>query len=166
VADDTAAMQAWVAYLNASSKNVGELGAGVFAFNTTLSLTTGARAIVGPRGGYRTGSAQLGATLKWTGGASPMFQTDTTRHLLLLTFGVDTNGTATDFLEMNSGSQTVLHGPSVLRKRLFHSLGHSVKRKPHRIFSLLPSQCGQACAKIHRPRRSRLCKFLHADQFC
>lgn len=106
VADDTAAMQAWVAYLNADTKNVGELGAGIFAFNTTLSLTTGARGIVGPRGGYRTGSAQLGATLKWTGGASPMFQTDTARHYFAH-FGVDTNGTATDFLEMNSGSQAI-----------------------------------------------------------
>ena len=106
VADDTAAMQAWVAYLNADTKNVGELGAGVFVFNTTLSLTTGARAIVGPHGGYRTGSAQLGATLKWTGGASPMFQTGTTRHRFA-DFGVETNGSATDFLEMNSGAQAV-----------------------------------------------------------
>lgn len=104
VADDTAAMQAWVSYLNASGKNIGELGHGVFAFNTTLNLTQRGRGIVGPTTqGRRTGSGQLGATLKWTGGADPMFSTDESQHFFSC-FGVEGNGSATDFLECNAGS--------------------------------------------------------------
>jgi hypothetical protein len=77
-----AALQAWIAYLNADAKNVGELGKGAFAFNTTLELTRTGVGIMGSQlKGRRTGSTRLASTLVWTGGADPMFRVvDRTAH--------------------------------------------------------------------------------------
>ena len=101
--DDTAALQAWIAYLNADAKNVGELGKGAFAFNTTLELTRTGVGIIGSQlKGRRTGSTRLASTLVWTGGADPMFRVATAQHTFAYV-GVETNGSATDFLELNSG---------------------------------------------------------------
>lgn len=107
VADDTAALLAWVAYLNADSKNAGSLGQGIFSFNTTLVLTERARGIVGvTQQGWRTGSDDLATTLKWTGGAAPMFSSSESRHLFS-NFGIEGNGLATDFLELSAGGQAI-----------------------------------------------------------
>ena len=101
--DDTTALQAWIAYLNADAKNVGELGKGVFAFNTTLELTRTGVGIMGSHlKGRRTGSTRLASTLVWTGGADPMFRVATAQHTFAYV-GVETNGSATDFLELNAG---------------------------------------------------------------
>lgn len=104
--DDTAAVTGFFAMLNANSQAVGSLGKGTFTFSSTIDLSTAARNIRGTPGGWRTGSTRVKTTLKWTGGASPMFTTATSRHYFS-DFDVETNGTATDFLEMNAGSQAV-----------------------------------------------------------
>ncbi len=101
--DDTAALQAWIAYLNADAKNVGELGKGAFAFNTTLELTRTGVGIMGSHlKGRRTGSTRLASTLVWTGGADPMFRVSYAQHTFAYV-GVETNGSATDFVELNAG---------------------------------------------------------------
>jgi hypothetical protein len=101
--DDTDALQAWIAYLNADAKNVGELGKGAFAFNTTLELTRTGVGIMGSQlKGRRTGSTRLASTLVWTGGADPMFRVSTAQHTFAYV-GVESNGSATDFLELNAG---------------------------------------------------------------
>jgi|DEB0MinimDraft_6_1074348.scaffolds.fasta_scaffold06789_6 hypothetical protein len=128
--DDTTALQAWIAYLNADAKNVGELGKGVFAFNTTLELTRTGVGIMGSHlKGRRTGSTRLASTLVWTGGADPMFRVSTAQHTFAYV-GIESNGNATDFLELNAGhidlvmNNVFFHGGGLFTRSVIRSNGH------------------------------------------
>ena len=104
--DDDVVFGRFIDYLNANA-TTGYLGQGKVRFSTTKTLTRGGTSIVGSNGGgQRTGSTRLQSTLEWVGGAAPMFDTATSAHSFS-GFGVETNGLATDFLEMNSGSQRI-----------------------------------------------------------
>jgi hypothetical protein len=52
------------------------------------------------------GSTLLGSTITWTGGASPMFQ-QVTSNVTFTGFSVWNKGTATDFLELPAGAQSI-----------------------------------------------------------
>ncbi|WP_306094958.1 hypothetical protein [Qipengyuania flava] len=143
-ANDSPAIAAFAAILSGESEAVGELGSGVFAFDTTIELTKGARCIRGLPAGQRTGSARLATTLKWTGGVAPMFRTSTTAHNFE-NFGVETNGLATDFLEMNDGSQRVFmtdvfFGYEIFTRSVIRSNGNRIGySKFHRINAVKPA---------------------------
>jgi len=109
VADDTAAMVAWIAYLNADVENFGVILPGVYNFNQTLNLTTRERAIIGiGPDAERTGSPRSGsATLRWTGAnTDSMFSMDTARHKFAY-INIECSTQARDFIEMTAGSQAI-----------------------------------------------------------
>jgi hypothetical protein len=81
------------------------LGYGIFKINTTINFHTNGISFVGIESSSdQTGSVFAGCVIIWTGGASPMFTATTTR-IRFVGFGVENQGTATDWLEMNSGAQ-------------------------------------------------------------
>lgn len=109
VADDTAAMVAWVAYLNASVSNCGIILPGTYNFNQTLTLSTRERAIIGyGPDGERTGTPRTGAaTLRWTGSnTSSMFSLTAARHKFAF-INIECSTQARDFVEMSTGSQAL-----------------------------------------------------------
>lgn len=109
VADDTAAMVAWVAYLNANVENFGVILPGVYNFNQTLNLTTRERSIIGlGPDAERTGTPRSGsATLRWTGAnTDSMFSASTARHKFAY-LNIEGGTQARDFIEMTSGSQAL-----------------------------------------------------------
>lgn len=109
VADDTAAMVAWVAYLNADVENFGIVLPGIYNFNQTLNLTTRERAIVGVApDAERTGTPRSGsATLRWTGAnTDSMFSMNTARHKFAY-INIECSTQARDFIEMISGAQAL-----------------------------------------------------------
>lgn len=120
VADDTAAMVAWVAYLNDDVENFGVILPGVYNFSQTLSLTTRERAIIGVGpDAERTGTPRSGsATLRWTGAnTDSMFSTDTARHKFAY-LNIEGETQAKDFIEMTAGSQAlrlenITFGPNI-----------------------------------------------------
>jgi len=109
VADDTAAMVAWVAYLNAAVGNAGVLLPGIYNFNQTLTLSTRERAI----SGYAPDAEQTGtprssaATLRWTGAnTDSMFLATAARHRFSYV-NIECSTQAKDFIEMSAGSQAL-----------------------------------------------------------
>lgn len=100
-----AALKKAEAYAHSSGSGCIQLGRGEYAFGTQLALSTRGVTIRGYRGFRMFGTSNPASILVWTGGASSMITTDSTGYTLEW-FGVRNEGTATDFLEMNSGSQT------------------------------------------------------------
>lgn len=107
-ANDDAAFGAWLAYLGDNADKDVSLGDGVITLSRTKAIPRQATGLAGlnEKSGQRVGPARRITTLKWVGGASPIFTTDVTR-LTFRGFDVETNGQATDFLEMNAGSQAL-----------------------------------------------------------
>jgi hypothetical protein len=105
VADSSAAIQAAIDYAVSSNIRQVNLGYGIFKINTTINFHTNGISFVGIESSSdQTGSVFAGCVIIWTGGASPMFTATTTR-IRFVGFGVENQGTATDWLEMNSGAQ-------------------------------------------------------------
>ena len=106
VADDTAAIQSAYDYAVGSTVGRGILyfGPGRFNISSTINLHTRGIGIVGVETGRRqTGSVPSSCALVWTGGSSPMFQTSISQFMFC-GFSVYNTGTATDWLELNSGA--------------------------------------------------------------
>lgn len=107
VADSSAAIQAAIDYAVSSNIQQVNLGYGIFKINTTINFHTKGISFVGIESSSdQTGSVLAGCSIIWTGGASPMFAATTTR-IRFVGFGVENQGTATDWLEMNSGAQAI-----------------------------------------------------------
>jgi polygalacturonase len=105
VADSSAAIQAAIDYAVSSNIRQVNLGYGIFKINTTINFHTKGISFVGIESSSdQTGSVFAGCSIIWTGGASPMFRATTTR-IRFAGFGVENQGSATDWLEMNSGAQ-------------------------------------------------------------
>lgn len=104
-ADSSAAIQAAIDYAVSSNIRQVNLGYGIFKINTTINFHTKGISFVGIESSSdQTGSVLAGCSIIWTGGATPMFAATTTR-IRFVGFGVENQGTATDWLEMNSGAQ-------------------------------------------------------------
>ena len=109
-AEDYDTLQEAVTYAQSNDLGYVILGPGDTELSTTTDLDTQGIAIVGASqpAPQQSGSGdKQPSQLVWTGGASPMFSTATTR-CAFIGFTVRNEGTATDFLEMNSGSQEIL----------------------------------------------------------
>jgi hypothetical protein len=105
-ADDTAAIQAAYDYAVGSVNGRGILmfGPGIFRVTSTINLHTRGIAIVGVESGRRqSGSTPATCAIRWFGGAAPVFQTSVSQFSFV-GFGVENWGTATDWLELNSGA--------------------------------------------------------------
>jgi len=104
VTDDTAAIQAAIDYAVSSGIRRVILGPGVYAIGTQLTFATigiyfGGAEPTAPQ----VGSTLSGCTIAWTGGASSMFASSSSYNRYE-NFSVENRGTATDWLELNSGS--------------------------------------------------------------
>lgn len=171
VTDDTSALKAFVAWLDDNPANFGVLGPGRFVFDDTIDIAGSARAIIGViGGGQRTGSTGLATTLVWAGGAKPMFKTATTRHRFI-GFGVETNGAATDFLELNSGSQAVtmadvyFHADSFARSVVRSNGNRAGYSTFHRVYAPAPAPAfldidGQGTPNAITPIKFLDCYFV------
>lgn len=103
VTDNSGAIQA--AYdLAASSEIDVVLWDGAYGYSSTINIP--ANVVTKGFGTPQAGSDLPLTTMYWTGGASPMMQTTNTR-LKFIGLGVQNLGSATDWLEMNSGSQRI-----------------------------------------------------------
>lgn len=101
-----AALEKAQAYAKSSGSGRIQLGLGEYAYATTLNLTTRGVTIEGVRGFRQFGaSGPSGSMLIWRGGASPMVAVSATGYTLAW-FGIVNAGSATDWLEINSGGQT------------------------------------------------------------
>lgn len=143
--NDTAALKDFFAWLSDDPANYGVLGPGRFLVDDTIEIAGPARSIIGVFfGGQRTGSTGLATTLVWAGGAKPMFKTATARHRFV-GFGVETDGLATDFLEMNSGSQAVtmedvyFHADSFTRSVVRSNGNRAGYSTFHRVYAPAPA---------------------------
>lgn len=104
VADSSSAIQSAINYAVSSNIRQINLGYGVFKINTTINLHTKGISLVGVgNSSTQTGSTFPTSTLVWTGGASPMM-TCASSYNYFSGFGVENQGTATDWLQLNAGS--------------------------------------------------------------
>lgn len=106
VADDTVAIQAAIDYAVGSTTGRGTviLGEGRFRITSTLTIGTRGIAFIGVESGRRAfGSTPASCSLEWDGGAFPMMSTNVSGHVFR-GFSVASNGSATDWLEVQSGA--------------------------------------------------------------
>lgn len=104
VADSSAAIQAAIDYAISSDIRQVNLGYGTFKIGATINLHTIGISLVGQLdSSTQSGTPKPGSYLVWSGGASPMFAC-TSSYNYFTGFGVENQGTATDWLELNSGA--------------------------------------------------------------
>lgn len=102
--DNYSSFQAAIDYAVSSGIKGVRVGQGEFEYGTTLTLTTTGITFVGVENAATiTGGTARNCLLVWTGGASPMKQCDTSANVFE-GFAVENRGTATDWLELNSGA--------------------------------------------------------------
>lgn len=105
--DASIATQAAISLAQYLNYRVVQFGFGTFEFDTTVSIGTEGIALVGlMETSQQAGTTTIGCKLVWTGGADPMFDITATR-ITMKGFMVDNEGTATSFLELNSGAQAI-----------------------------------------------------------
>lgn len=151
-ADDSSALQSAIDAAVSSGIGRVDLGPGCFGMARTIRLATRGVAIVGVHPANRQqGAAPRSSCLVWKGGSAPMFACSTSL-VTMAGFGVENQGAATDFLELNEGSinflfedlsfiATATHRPfsrSVIRSngnRVGYSLFKGILAKsPARVF--------------------------------
>ena len=105
VTDDTAAIQAAIDYASTSGIRQVVLGYGVFNISSSLefSAANGISFVGVESSSDQSGSTPPSSYIVWTGGANPMFVCSSS-YIRFVGFGVENQGTATDWLELNSGA--------------------------------------------------------------
>jgi hypothetical protein len=105
VADDTVAIQAAIDYAFSSGIRQVNLGTGEFNISSTIEFNSSSElAFIGtPLSSSQSGSTRHATYIVWTGGATPMFTCSRT-YIRFSGFGVENQGSATDWLELNAGS--------------------------------------------------------------
>ena len=102
--DDSAAIQAAIDHAVLSGIGRVNFGPGQFVMRSTVRLARRGVTIVGVESANRQqGSTPRSSYLIWGGGAAPMF-TCFTSLVTMRGFGVENQGRASDFLELNEGS--------------------------------------------------------------
>lgn len=135
VSDDAnwAALTKAEEYAKASGTGRVDLGIGNFAYSKTWELTTRGIAVCGVVGFQGLGSGSVPSTLTWRGGAAPMIRTSATRYRFQ-DFAIRNLGSATDFHECASGSQSfhwerlycLVTGHNRFTRAFIHSDGNRV----------------------------------------
>jgi hypothetical protein len=102
--DNYTAFQATLDFAITSSVKGVEVGDGEYEYGTSLNFSTQGVTFIGvDNASTITGGGTRNCQLVWTGGATPM-KVCSTSGLVFRGFSVENRGTATDWLELNSGS--------------------------------------------------------------
>lgn len=102
--DNYTALQATIDYAKSSGIKGLEVGQGEFEYGTALDFSGGGLTFIGVDDASTvTGSGSRNCLLVWTGGATAMKECSTS-GLVFKGFAVENRGSATDWLELNSGS--------------------------------------------------------------
>jgi hypothetical protein len=113
VTDDTAAIQAAINVAQNSGRNASVvLGGGIFRVNATLNINfaganKGISIIGSPWASLQQGSALPASTVRWVGGAAPVFNVTST-FTDFIGFSIVNNGAATNGIKFTPGGHTLL----------------------------------------------------------
>jgi hypothetical protein len=100
-----AALMKAEAYAVASGMGRVNLGRGNFAYSKTWQMGPRGVTVAGIEGAQALGAGLMPSMMTWKGGAEPMIRVAATRFRFK-DFAVKNEGTATDFMELNSGAQS------------------------------------------------------------